>query len=332
MCIKKDDSRTPNDTKAGSESHFILRLFWTLFNISVMGVLSGFVSPYWWAFEVLSSFRAQYAFYIGLGFIFAIMNKRTIMALFCSVLFVFNSYTLIPYYFFNETELNFSGRLKISGINVHTANKRFDLVLQYINEKKPDIVLLTEISLEWLNNLKPLEKEYPYFISKPQLDNFGIALFSKIPPKKLEIFYFVPELPSVLMSFLAASETVTLIGTHLLPPRNYDYSIGRNLQMEKITTFLTQIEGKKILTGDLNTPPWVDRFQKLLLESKMKDSSLGRGIQPTWPTNSWWLFGIPIDHCLVSPDFKIISRVVGPYVGSDHYPVYVELGIPEKPR
>jgi endonuclease/exonuclease/phosphatase (EEP) superfamily protein YafD len=36
---------------------------------------------------------------------------------------------------------------------------------------------------------------------------------------------------------------------------------------------------------------------------------------------------IPIDHCLVSPSVAIVDRRVGPPVGSDHLPVFVDFAI-----
>lgn len=37
------------------------------------------------------------------------------------------------------------------------------------------------------------------------------------------------------------------------------------------------------------------------------------------------LVGLPLDHFLVSHDLTFSSRQVGPFIGSDHYPVVVEL-------
>jgi len=60
----------------------------------------------------------------------------------------------------------------------------------------------------------------------------------------------------------------------------------------------------------------------------LKDSSLGWGIQPTWPA-MFLPLRIPIDHCLVSPDLKIVRRKIGRDIGSDHLPLLVDLGLSE---
>ena len=73
------------------------------------------------------------------------------------------------------------------------------------------------------------------------------------------------------------------------------------------------------ILGDLNVSPWSPHFGGLLRES-------GRGVQATWPTNLAPM-RIPIDHCLVSPDVSVVGRRVGPDVGSDHFPIVVDVQI-----
>jgi endonuclease/exonuclease/phosphatase family metal-dependent hydrolase len=58
----------------------------------------------------------------------------------------------------------------------------------------------------------------------------------------------------------------------------------------------------------------------------LRDSREGFGLQNSWPAYWPWL-SITIDHCLVSRDIRLIDRKVGPDIGSDHYPVLVEVGI-----
>ena len=58
-------------------------------------------------------------------------------------------------------------------------------------------------------------------------------------------------------------------------------------------------------------------------------SRLGFGVQATWPSvYRIPPMMIPIDHCLVSPDVRVVGRRVGPHIGSDHLPVIVELQFP----
>ncbi|MBW1762831.1 MAG: hypothetical protein JRJ64_15305 [Deltaproteobacteria bacterium] len=69
--------------------------------------------------------------------------------------------------------------------------------------------------------------------------------------------------------------------------------------------------------------PWNHHFRRLLKRTGLRDSSQGRGVQPTWPTHNP-LLRIPIDHCLHSEGIHVVQKKIGPAVGSDHYPVIVD--------
>jgi endonuclease/exonuclease/phosphatase family metal-dependent hydrolase len=48
------------------------------------------------------------------------------------------------------------------------------------------------------------------------------------------------------------------------------------------------------------------------------------GLQWSWPVGLWPL-ALPIDHCLVSEKVEVVDRWMGPDVGSDHYPLVVDV-------
>jgi endonuclease/exonuclease/phosphatase (EEP) superfamily protein YafD len=84
--------------------------------------------------------------------------------------------------------------------------------------------------------------------------------------------------------------------------------------------------GPTLVLGDLNVTPWSPHFRALLREGRLADSARGFGWQASWPAYSLPL-RIAIDHCLVSAEFTVLRRRLGPHVGSDHLPVFVEVGV-----
>jgi endonuclease/exonuclease/phosphatase (EEP) superfamily protein YafD len=54
------------------------------------------------------------------------------------------------------------------------------------------------------------------------------------------------------------------------------------------------------------------------------DSRKGFGLQATWPA-SLGMFGITLDHFLVTEDWKVAERKVLEDIGSDHAPIYIQL-------
>jgi len=213
-------------------------------------------------------------------------------------------------------------------INVNTANKRFDDVITYVKQKSPDIVCCEEINAAWRARLiTGLGKEYPYVNALPREDNFGIGVFSKKPFKNSAIVTLGSAgVPSVQTSIEVGGKLLTLLSTHVLPPTGFSYFAWRNEQLERIADERQKLGDRLILAGDLNCTSWSYFFRRLIERTGLKDTRQGFGAQPTWPTSAPMLF-IPIDHFLVSDHFVTLDREIGPNVGSDHFPVFIRLGL-----
>ena len=297
--------------------------------IAAVGTVAGCAGKLWWVCETISCFRVHYFLGLSAASVLSLRRRSYLPGGVFVLLAVVNLFSFGHYYFPQARMNEATNSLRLASINVHTGNPHWELVVDFISSFSPDIVLLTEVNQDWLTRLQVLEKDYAYHVSKSREDNFGIALFSKVAPDRLEILNLVAgEIPSILMTFSSGSSTCTLVGTHPLPPRNREYSIVRNLQLRELSAFFQKVRGEKILLGDLNTPPWSGYFHDLLTGAGLKDSAKGFGISVTWPVQAWVLFGIPIDHCLLSPALQVHERQVGPAVGSDHYPILVDIGIP----
>ena len=175
---------------------------------------------------------------------------------------------------------------------------------------------------------RPLLGDYPYTWSIPQ-DKFGIALLSRIPFEDASIKVIEKgDSSSVIAGFHIENRRLTLIGTHPYSPTsrvNFKY---RNEQLTELAQFISTEEGAIILAGDLNVSPWSPFFADFLRDSGLQDSREGFGLHPTWPAGFAPLW-IPIDHFLGSSHVAVRDRVVGPNIGSGHYPVIVDFSVAE---
>lgn len=160
----------------------------------------------------------------------------------------------------------------------------------------------------------------------PREDNFGIGLFSRLPLERAEVVYVgAAGVPSIVARIRTAAGPLTVVATHPLPPGGAVYTQLRDEQLERLPDLLPTA-GAALLVGDLNVTPWNRNFRLLLARTGLRDSSKGRGVQPTWPAESL-LFAIPLDHCLHTPDIAILRKEIGENVGSDHYPVIVDFAM-----
>lgn len=300
--------------------------------LSSIFTIGGYFSKYAWYFDLFSHFRVHYfAFFLLMSALCLILKSRKLF-LFSLVLCLTNLAQILPLYIpyggFESGSTDNSMEIKIVHLNVLTSNQDYQSTIKYIEEKKPDIVALNEVNQSWIDNLK-LSQEYKYSVEEIREDNFGIALYSKFELKNPRIEYFGDAgLPSAAAEFYAGDKEVSILATHPLPPAGKTGVKFRNNQFASVVQNRKSFKSSMILLGDLNTSSWSYGFRKLVEGMDLYDSRRGYGIGFSWPT-TLPVISVPIDHCLVSKEMKVIKREIGPNLGSDHRPIYVELSIPK---
>lgn len=288
--------------------------------------VTGFLGRFWWVLDLTSHFRIQYV--VGLAALAAVCFLMRIhrWGVACCLFMAINLALVIPHCSFGgEPSGQRRTDLRAMEINVHTESKHFDLVEKFIREQSPDIVLLVEVNSEWMQSLAALKAIYPYVCQESREDNTGIALFSKRPFKNPEILYLGSwGAPSVTAEIEIQGRPIRILGTHPPPPVGPKYTLFRDQQLLEVAAQVKKWSGSIVLLGDLNTTVWSDSFGQLVLESGLRDTGRGQGIQATFPVKHLPL-RIAIDHCLISGDLHVVSRKVGADVGSDHFPLLIEL-------
>ena len=292
--------------------------------VACSATVFGFLGRFSWFLDLFSHFRVQYLVGLSLlGLVLLLARRRKTAAVFIAFACI-NLGVVLPLYFGGQpAQLAGTRSLRALLLNVNTRLGDPERVKHVIQEVDPDIVVLEEISFQWVQDLRWLKESHPHSHLQPREDNFGIGLFSKFPLEGSEVVYIGDvEVPSIVATLDTGRGTLGVIATHPLPPGSAANARGRNDQLDKLPDYV-QSSAPALLLGDLNVTPWNYHFKRLLKRSGLRDSSRGRGIQPTWPNFSPLLW-IPIDHCLHSSDILVTKKEIGPDVGSDHYPVIVD--------
>ena len=295
--------------------------------------LLGYLGSYFQYFELVSHFRLQYFVVAAIVLVLFILKmdwKWCFLTICCLVI---NGIEVIPWYYSGAGEStistdNTAKYLRVLHANVHTNNKEYSRIIKLINTEKPDLVFLQETDGKWLNAMKEIESEFPFQIFSPRSDNFGIALYSRIPfvDSKIIEDFSQSFLPSIYIEIEVQNKIVSILSTHPLPPVGVRYFEERNFQLDKVAEFLSNKPHEKILIGDLNATMWSPYFNKLIQKTGMINVRKGIGILPSWPTNLPFL-KIPLDHCLVGKAIRIVGVKLGDNIGSDHLPLIVDLAI-----
>jgi endonuclease/exonuclease/phosphatase (EEP) superfamily protein YafD len=212
-------------------------------------------------------------------------------------------------------------------LNVLSSNTRYAEVRKLIADSDADIVALAEIQDTWVRELAPSLAGYSARIEHPRNDNFGLALYSRLPlTGGVE---YLGAFPSVVASASVPDGVpVHLVLTHPMPPISGYYFGLMEEQLAAVGARARTLAPHAIILGDFNATPWSRPFRHLVEASGFCDSRAGFGLQTSWVPDLSRVMQLPIDHVLVSCGIGVRDRRIERDVGSDHRPVVVDLVVP----
>ena len=219
--------------------------------------------------------------------------------------------------------------IELLNANVLLDNHHYGDLIALVERTQPDVVLLLEPGLDWERAIRPLHARYPYRISEPVPNSYGMILLSRLPITARLLHRIQPGVPSIRARVrLAGGEVIDLQGLHPEPPVVGDDSGERDAELIAVGREVRASGRATLVLGDLNDVAW-SRTSKLFLDvSGMKDPRVGRGLYPTfnakYPLLRW-----PLDHMFVTPHFRVqrIDRLGR--IGSDHFPILYRVCLTE---
>ena len=235
-----------------------------------------------------------------------------------------NASLVIPWYVADSAPGG-DTQLKVLCANILSSNTEHQRLFDLLEAEAPDIVLLQEVSPQWLEALDRLRRTYPYSYAEAREGNFGIALFSRVPLMSVSHVDSPPlGYPTIIATMDVKGAALHLAGTHPMIPLGEKLYSARNEQLASIVKLLADRDGSQVLVGDLNTSMWDIHYRSLEEKTGLRNARTGFGIVPTWPTYMPFAM-IPIDHVLISDDVGVVEMRSGPRIGSDHLPLIVTI-------
>lgn len=207
--------------------------------------------------------------------------------------------------------------------NVHTKNSRYQDLRRQIEREQPDFVGLVEVHATWLRELS-LQSEFPYSLTIPQQDNFGIALYSKHPLTFFHEGYgeeITPAIRAEVSEGALAGLRISVV--HSIPPLSAAAYRHNSLLIRRIATEVRHSQNPYLLMGDFNATIFSGLFRKLFWGGEMRHAGQGRGYFTTWDAQSF-LKRLMLDHVLLAGCIRTIRYERGQEFGSDHYPLVFE--------
>ena len=229
-----------------------------------------------------------------------------------------------------------SNRISLLIYNVLYENREVAALRDLIRDNDPDLILLSEPTHWWLEELDGLEEDYPYTLFQPQENHYGKLLYSRLELADPEIRFLIdPKVPSILTGVRLRSGTVvTLYGVHPRPPGlkppDEDDGEREDSDMRDAELLLIAKEVGEmgdvpvIVAGDFNDVAWSRTTHLFQRTSGLLDPRVGRGFINTFNTRSR-LIRYPLDHVFASRHFLLAELRRLPDIGSDHFPILVVL-------
>ncbi|MGV7222003.1 MAG: endonuclease/exonuclease/phosphatase family protein [Nitrospinales bacterium] len=316
-----------NNEKTHQQFSFCKLLFSGVLLVGVFTIV-GFFGESFWLFDLVSHFRFQYAVFLLVSVCIFLAIKRYKYLWLNALALIINLTCILPIYFEGaNASINKSQPHTAMVLNLHYTNNEYELVTAYIEENKPDILLLLEYSFVWRKGLDSALKKYPSQIIETKNSPFGIGLYSKFAMHQGKVIQFGgTDIPSIKTTLDINGTPLNIFGVHWMPPFGRIGSEMRNNQMKELENHLSSDRNDKTMVlGDINMTPWSQIFQKFVFNTKLKNVRKGFGILATWPANLRSL-GIPLDHGFVSQNIIIEDIETGSNFGSDHLPLKFTFG------
>ena len=272
--------------------------------------LAGVGADIAWPFELAAHFRVQYAVVLALCAVGLALLGRHWVAAGCLALAAANATFVAPYLRAPPPGTTLGQPLQVLSLNVFRRSDEHARVLEYVRAVRPDVAVFVEATPEWRAAMAALADEWPHEAYAPGAGSNGILIRSRHALARVAPVSLGGQPEAGLSAWLAPhGHPVEVLGL-------------------QATAYAAHARVPLVVVGDFNSTRYTPPFARMLRDGRLGDCAAGRGLHGTWPTRFPPGY-IPIDHCLHTEGVWVDRFEVGPFVGSDHYPLLATLRVPD---
>lgn len=210
--------------------------------------------------------------------------------------------------------------------NVRMDNEDKDSFCKMVKHYNPDVLLINEPDEKWAKSIRKLDEDFPFSIYHPLSNTYGMILLSKLPLSKSSVNFLVEEdIPSIYTQItLPSGNTFDFYGVHPEPPQPGTDTYERDTELLIIGKEIRERNASALVAGDLNDVAWSGTSKLFRKYSELVDPREGRGLYNTYSVFVP-LLRYPLDHIFYSKEFGLISMTKIASIGSDHFPMIINL-------
>jgi endonuclease/exonuclease/phosphatase (EEP) superfamily protein YafD len=287
-----------------------------------------------WFLDLFSHFRPVYFLGLVLAAMVALAGRRWFLAVISAVGIFINGHAIAPHWHASPLKTEPGGVAGAPVFHVATINLLYDnrehaALIHLLRTRQPDLVLLQEVSNQWMDVMRELSDIYPWQQFDHQVLNwFGLGVLSRKKWSASEIIRLgeSPDGLGIAAHLEFNGRKIAVLDIHGYHPTAAAKIREVEFYQDSILRWAAEQKRRGmavIVGGDFNCTPWSAPFRRFMKRTDLCDTSQGCVFGAT--RNVWWPTRIMIDHFFVSRDWKLLEREVGGAIGSDHRPLFLDL-------
>lgn len=209
--------------------------------------------------------------------------------------------------------------IRIVQFNTYFYNWAPEESVRWVLAQDADVIVLEEVRDEGRQVMLAIRKAYPYLTPCDWPSPCSARILSRKPPTATSTPRFDGLGSFAIATFEGKKGPYSVVGVHYVWP---DPITPQSVNREGLLRGVAGLpKNSMIISGDFNSTPW-----SFALKQQDKNLGIERRTRSlfSFPTKSV-LPILAIDHVYAGSDWKTVSVERGPKLGSDHYPVVVEL-------
>lgn len=301
------------------------------FVLSIATVMSS-LADFHWVFDTAANLRMQGLVVIVFLLGASLMFRRWFVTMASTALLLVN----LSMMNLGSLEPMFTSQdsIRVVTTNVLAKNLNHDAIVDELRALDADVMVIIELTPSLARRLRQeFGATHPHRSFEDRSgDGFGIGMLSRLPIDSIEKV----QPRGNTLSLQALIGRYRLIATHPLTPIGDRSFQHRNRQLTFLADYIRPSSARPqrtVLLGDFNLTPWNPIFTNLLEHAGLRRAAPRWDVKPTWYGTEGgilrsplaFLFGLKIDHVLVSDDLVCSSFEIGRDCGSDHRSVLVTL-------
>ena len=296
---------------------------------STVALALGFLGNIHPGFDTLSHGRFHLSVCILLGAAFLVFSrwrKAGIVALSAGMLGLYASSAIFPATAPVQEPINGKPVYTLYHLNLLWNHSDPAPVIDEILSHDPELISISEASLEWEPHLERLDSKWPNMFTCPEFGpRGGVRIYSKWEMVGNEDYCGVYGSLGKTTVKVPNEGELQVVSLHFRWP----WPASGPEQLQSALPELRSLGADVLVAGDFNATPWSNSARQFAAAGGLE---LVPGIGPTWlftefkPEFIGWI-GFPIDNVAYKGRVRLLQAKSLPPVGSDHLPILVKFQI-----